>query len=221
MLALRQLKEGAVKGGRRSLILWAVATGLLILWGAPGQGASDGKECAAIKDDGKRLECYDLLFRSTVTVEPSDPESRWRVKTETSKIDDSKNVFMSLEAKDPHRNRFGEAEHPTLLIACRENVTNLWIWFAGEFMSDLQGRGRVTYRIDKQEARSRSFRESNDHVALGLWSGGAAIPFIKEMFGASWLFVRAVPFSESAVTAEFPIAGIEEAITPLREACHW
>lgn len=106
-------------------------------------------------------------------------------------------------------------------MACRENETNLWIRFGECFMSSIQGKGRVTYRLDSEQAATRNFRESNNNMALGLWSGGTAIPFIKNMIGHDQMIVRATPFSDSTVTGEYNIAGLEEAVKPLREACNW
>jgi type VI secretion system protein VasI len=58
-------------------------------------------------------------------------------------------------------------------------------------------------------------------MALGLWNGNAAIPFIKKMMEHEKMVIRATPFSDSAVTAEYRISGLEEAIKPLRDACKW
>jgi len=88
-------------------------------------------------------------------------------------------------------------------------------------MSDLEGRGTVTYRIDTAKAQKKEFTESTDHEALGLWNGGSAIPWIKAMFGGARMYVEATPFSESAVSDFMPISGLEEAIKPLRESCGW
>lgn len=88
-------------------------------------------------------------------------------------------------------------------------------------MSDYGSKGEITNRLDKEDAKSRDFTESNDNEALGLWHGGVAIPFVKELFGHDTLLVRATPYSESAVTMEFDISGTEVAATPLREACNW
>jgi len=107
-----------------------------------------------------------------------------------------------------------------LYIQCRENTTLLYITFNGHFMSDY-ANGRITYRLDSDKARTRSMQESSENMALGLWRGGASIPFIKGMFGHEKFLVRATPHSESQVTATFPIVGLEAAIEPLRKACHW
>jgi len=178
-----------------------------------------GTACALITDDGARLECYDLIFRKTSTAVPSN--SQWDVTEEVSKIDDSKNVFMSVKSLEPNYNRFGAPETVELSIACRERKTNLWIYFGGEFMSDLDGGGEVTYRIDKSKAKKRDFSVSNDHTALGLWSGGESIAFIKELMLGEHVVIRALPMSESAVQVEFDVAGLATAIQPLRAACGW
>ncbi|RYF35466.1 MAG: hypothetical protein EOO38_28875 [Cytophagaceae bacterium] len=88
-------------------------------------------------------------------------------------------------------------------------------------MSSLQGAGRVTFRVDNQKAETKNFEESNDHEALGLWSGGSSIPWIKSLFGGDRMYVEATPYSESRISDFFPIAGLEESVTPLREACGW
>ncbi len=181
--------------------------------------ANEPSDCADIDKDARRLECYDLLFRKSV--DRSQEASRWNVQVEQSKIDDSRNVFLYVDSLEPIRNQFGQASNGNLVISCRENETSLWFKFGGHFMSDLEEGGRITYRVDKQVAKSKSFTESTNYEALGLWSGGVALPFIKELFGANVLLVRATPYSESPVTMEFPISGLEGAIDPLREACHW
>jgi type VI secretion system protein VasI len=87
-------------------------------------------------------------------------------------------------------------------------------------MSDHQ-HGKVIYRLDEKPAGEKNMRESTDHKALGLWNGGASIPFIKQMFSHEKLLIRATPHSESPVTATFAISGLENAIKPLRENCGW
>lgn len=181
---------------------------------------AEAKKCASIKDDGKRLECFDLLFKKTSAAPLSSP-GKWVVRKEVSKLDDTSNVFMYLSSKKQHRNKYGTLKNLHISIACREKKTNLWIWFAGEFMTSIQGKGAVTYRVDRRKAKKRYFQESNDHSSLGLWSGSRSIAFIKELFDGNLLLVRATPLSESTVTAEFEIAGLKKAIEPLRKACKW
>jgi type VI secretion system protein VasI len=194
---------------------------LLNLVGVGQSNAQSGPACAKIANSDQRLECYDLVFRKTTVSGNSVGNGKWNVREDVSKIDDTKNVFLTLVSEDKHSSRYGEPKNSYLVIACRENTTSMYVTFADEFMSDNAGGGVVTYRIDKDAAAKKSFSESNDNSALGLWNGQSAIPFIKKIMGSETLLLRAVPFNESAVTATFDTRGLEEAATSLREACNW
>jgi type VI secretion system protein VasI len=87
-------------------------------------------------------------------------------------------------------------------------------------MADSGGYDRVTTRIDDLRAETRSWVESTNNEALGLWRG-SGISFIRSMFGHDVLLVQATPFNDNTIIIEFPITGVEDAIKPLREACHW
>lgn len=145
----------------------------------------------------------------------------WRTASQKSKLDDSTNVWVTLESNDNVSGRFVSSAPAELTIRCMENKTSVFFQFADHFLADIQGYGDITYRIDSKAARKRSFSESTDNEALGLWSGGGAIPFAKELFGGETMFVRAVPFNESPIDAEFNIEGLANAIGPLRKACGW
>lgn len=79
----------------------------------------------------------------------------------------------------------------------------------------------MTYRLDKEKAKTIPMEVSNGHKAIGLWSGSKSIPLIKEMFGHDKMIVQITPYQKGPVTMEFTIKGLEEAIKPLREACGW
>jgi type VI secretion system protein VasI len=116
--------------------------------------------------------------------------------------------------------RFGGEQKADLWITCREEQTSIFLTFGNLFLADNGSYGDVTLRIDKQKARVISMNESTNNQALGLWRGTGG-KLIKSMFGATSLFVQVTPFNESAVTAEFNIAELEQAIAPLRKACKW
>lgn len=178
------------------------------------------KACARIKNDAKRLECFDLIFRKSSETKKLE-KSEWVVREEKSKIDDSTNVFVTLDSTQPVRNQYGELNKVKIAIYCRENKTNFVIIFGDYFMFDNGDYGKVIFRVDKKPATRKRLTASTDHEALGLWNGASAIAFIKTLFGGSTLFVRATPFTESSVSAEFDITGLQEAIIPLRRACGW
>lgn len=198
-----------------------IAAATLCLVGQPAAAETGIARCLTIGNSLDRLACYDQEAGYGPEVrEEAIGTGDWRVRSETSKIDDTTNVWVSLLSEDQTSCPYKSGNH-SIHMACRENSTNLWIHFGDCFMSSIQGKGRVTYRLDSDKAQTQNFRESNNNMALGLWSGGQAIPFIKKMMGHDRLIVRATPFSDSTVTAEYRISGLEEAVRPLREACNW
>lgn len=183
--------------------------------------SADVSDCLGIDASLERLACYDNeAGYPPIANETLPGKGDWIVKAEISKMDDSKNVWLSLESYDYTSCPYKNGEH-SIHIACRENKTNIWLYFGGCFMSSIQGKGKITYRLDSEDAKRKNFRESNNNMALGLWSGGEAITFIKQMLDRDRLIVRATPFSDSTVTAEYNISGLKDAIAPLREACKW
>jgi type VI secretion system protein VasI len=180
--------------------------------------AQDPRACAALSDDKTRLECYDLIHRKTANVTSA---SKWQVVEEKSRLDDSREVALSVTSAAPIRGKYGQDKYGTLVIICRERATHIYFVFGDHFMSSLGSAGKVSTRVNTNTPKTLPMRESNDHGALGLWEKSSAVPFIKDLFGGKSLYVRAVPYNESAIEMDFPIAGIEEAIKPLREACKW
>lgn len=145
----------------------------------------------------------------------------WTTTAGKSEIDDSPTVFLRAVASSDVPARFGGRTKPVLVLRCLENTTSAYIRFDGLFMSDIDSYGRVTFRVDKNKATTNRLRVSTDNEALGLWSGGQSIPFIKSLFGGERLVVRATPYGESTITFEIPISGLSDEVKPLRQACNW
>ena len=183
----------------------------------------DGEQCAKENDDSKRLLCYDLIFKKSVETisTPSSDTGEWKVEKEISKIDDSQNVFLQLYSTDTFQERYKQSARVSLNLQCRENTTFAYFVFGGAFMSDHNGGGNVTMRIDKNKAITRSLRQSSDHRALGYWRGGTSIPFIKSLLDGKQLLLRFAPYNESHFTVTFPISGLREAVKPVADACNW
>lgn len=183
-------------------------------------------ECAAEPNLGLRVACYDLLA-TTLGTPPNRapavalPTTHWIVRSERSRIDDSTNVWVAVRSSERYADRFGNFHQPTLYIRCMEDTTAIILDMDSEFMSDTRDFGTVIFRIDDQPATSIGMIASTDHMALGIWNGGTSIPWVRRLFGGHELVVRATPFNESTREFSFQIAGLEEAIVPLRTACHW
>ncbi len=157
--------------------------GLLIgILVAQARAQDDPKICAAISNDAKRLECFDLIFKKSSVTTPV-PKSDWIITQEKSKIDDTTNVSITVTSMQPITNQYGQQTNLDMYILCREKKTDFYIVFGGYFMASIENYGKVTFRLDKRPAFQQLMVESTDHKALGLWGGASAIPFIKGLAG--------------------------------------
>lgn len=202
-------------------ILRPAAIGALLITAAsPALSAQDVSHCVPIQDPEERLNCFDDAFVETTEV-PASEESPWEFSSDTSALDDSTNVYLSTPSLEPVADRYGQTVYPQLWVRCLENTTSVFINFGGLHMTDHQSYGMVSYRVDDRTASKIPMDASTNNMALGLWRGGNAIKFIKTIMDGDQLFVRATPYSSSPVEVEFAVAGLDEKIGPLREACHW
>ncbi|WP_413872290.1 type VI secretion system-associated protein TagO [Albidovulum sp.] len=152
---------------------------------------------------------------------PAGGTGRWVVSEDKSAFDDSRTVVLSVESDDDIRGQFGPPGPASLYLRCMENTTVVYLVLNDLFLSDIQGFGKVEYRIDDGKAASVSMAASTDNKALGLWSGGSSIPFIEKLIRGERVVFRATPFNESPVEFTVDLTGLETAVVPLREACSW
>jgi len=188
-----------------------------------GEVDRDLAACAAKINAAERLSCYDDLAKTRNVASPEIETAKngdWNVQTETSKVDDSKNVYLRVDSIDTFRDRYGNSKSATFFITCQEHSTQTFFVLGGMFLADTGGFGDVTVRIDRNKAQTMSLTESTDNQALGIWRG-AGVPFIKSLIGKTRLLLVATPYNESSITVEFNITGLGEALQPLREACSW
>lgn len=182
----------------------------------------DLARCAQVANAVQRLECYDGLAKKAGVDRPAVETSNhgaWKVSTETSKIDDSKNVYLGLDSNEPIVDRFGRADHrATIIIRCKEGTTAFYVVWGRTFIGS--DKTRVTYRLDRDKAEILGVDISSDHYATGLFNS-ASIPFIRRMFGREQLLMQVQPYSESPITVTFNIGGLQDAIKPLVQACKW
>ena len=139
--------------------------------------------CHRMVSDEYRLKCYDSATEFGKKNEANaiaQNTGKWLVRKETSDIDDSQNVFMTISSNEKVLGPFSNGSAPAqILIRCMENTTSVVLIMNDHFLSDIQGYGAVTYRLDEKKAANKRLQVSTDNKALGLWNGGSAIPFSK------------------------------------------
>ena len=182
--------------------------------------------CAIIDADQDRLSCYDKVSGRTpvkVPVAETNLTGNWYTQINKSKFEDTTDVTLSILSKGVVScTRYGSSDYVSLVLRCHENTTALYLKTQDCFLaSGVSGYGQVDARLDGDKSSTLHMVESTDNRSLGLWRGSNSIPYIKKMFDKETLLVRFTPYNESPVTAEFNIAGVEEAVKPLRNACSW
>lgn len=184
------------------------------------------EQCVALEDDALRLECYDAASGYTPSEKDSqsapDGFGNWLFEEEVNAMTDDRDVFFSVNSSNEVRHEYSYQRgigKATLIVRCRENSTALILVMDGKHMSDYQF-GKVEYRLDGGDMKSRNWSESSDNKALGLWRG-TGIPVLKDWVGGQKLIVRAAAYNESAQTMEFDIAGIDAVVEEIRGECGW
>jgi type VI secretion system protein VasI len=135
---------------------------------------------------------------------------------------DQESIFLSVESNEEVQcQKFGPPSTVHLVARCLENRTSLYITGDCHVASGFYGYGKVTVRLDDGKPFNRNMDASTDNQALGLWSGGEAIPLLKQMLGKERMIARFTPFSSDPVEPSFDISGLDAVISTLREACGW
>jgi type VI secretion system protein VasI len=150
---------------------------------------------------------------STATV------SKWRVNRETSRIDDSTNVVLSLNAESSISGWPGKNSTPSLILRCKEKKTEAYIVTGMSPQVEYGTDGAtVTLRFDKEKATKYHTSKSTDGEALFF---GQSVGLIKNMLGHTTLLFEFVPFNSSPAMTTFDLRGLADAVKPLKEICKW
>lgn len=184
--------------------------------------ARDLAKCSADRNNVTRLACSDALAPKAAAEDPaksSSSISKWKVQTETSKIDDSKNVFITLDAETAIQGWPSKRFLPELHIRCKENRTEAYV-ITGMSPNVEYGvdTATVTLRLDKQPAFKIAASKSTDGEALFLPN---AIGLAKRIAGAETMLFQFIPFNSSGQMTTFDVRGLPEALNAVREACKW
>lgn len=153
--------------------------------------------------------------------QPVPDKGKWQVTEDKSQLDDSATVVLTLASDNTIQGQFGSPGPATLLLRCKENTTSVFLVLNDQFLSDIQGFGTVDYRIDSGKSGKVRMQSSTDNKALGLWSGGTAIPFATKLLKGAKIVLRATPFNESPQEVTFDLTGLPTAVEPLRKSCKW
>ena len=188
---------------------WTLLT-LAMLLPLSAWGQSDA-DCTAIEDRARQIDCYSDL-------------GDWTFESHRLSFDDPVSIFMSVFSDDFVRLRSGGAKAAVITIGCVDSVLSIYVDILGVRFEGSHRR-ELKYRVNRRRAGTwYAMPGAGSNEGLGLWRSHRSIPAISELFGGDVLQIR-LPrsplFRENRAKIRFNIAGLEEQIVPLREACNW
>ena len=196
---LGRRKPGARSGHDRDdalKLLPVLALLLPLLSATPTLAQQGGAICAGIANDPERLACYDAIFRAA----PTNPAN---------------SVAFNSEQLIPAR---PSGRQPAVMtVACVSDELSVKFAFAGNTMSAIGNDAGITLQLDLQAARSRTLPTADNNTALIINRDAAA--FLDSLQGATNLTVRVTPVSSRSLSVRFKLAGVDEAVAPVRAAC--
>ena len=210
ILSIVAMSQKRVAGGLVMLLLTLIMPPVLFF----GLAATRGKP--AMDEISKALDeaSADIDRSFGVTSPPSSPTTPadspgWKLRTDTSPIDDSKSYFLSRDAEEPIGSGFMRST-PTLIIRHKEGDLEVYITFGKYLGSD---KSTVTVRLGSSPATQSEWGLSTDGRAI--FYPGDDASFVRQLMANDRLVVRLTPFGESPVTATFILDGLREAIQPM------
>lgn len=181
------------------------------------------EDCGRLVLDRDRLACYDRVAgRDGASGLAGAPAGQWNFKAEPSQFTADTNVYLSVESADISVCGRNRDDKVVFWIRCREDTTTVMFQTSCHMTSgEFHDYGDVHYQLDGGPADLIRMTKSRDSYALGLWRGEESIPFVRHLLGADVLSVRMKSLDSGSFTVTFPISGLDDAIVPLRQACHW
>ena len=181
---------------------------------AAGAKAQDAlKPCRQIKDDGKRLKCYDSLDRSSSSVRERLGQSRpggataWIITDEKSPLDDSPLVSAALPSSD---------DRSHLLMRCKDRKSQIAVSSTG--FINCGPNVRVIYRMNQEQPVETPWRS---HQSCYLALAPTPIPFIGALADHGKVFVRMYDNHDAPYDALFSLGNVSKIRSRLAEACEW
>lgn len=129
----------------------------------------------------------------------------WRTSTETDKMENTTNVYLS---------KFAESSRGGMLtIRCVRRKTELLV-----ATDDILDSGNVRIKFDDEKPQRQVWNESSNHTAL---FSPAPIALARQLTKADSFLVEYSPFQARPITLEFKVNGLVEKLSAVAEACEW
>ena len=191
------------------------------VWGRDAELEDAILACAAKKEASEKMKCYEVLaeslrhVREKMAAEGFKEMGNWLTATQQDKVNDSKMFIAFVQANETLKTSAGE-KRPNLYLRCVNDVTDAFV--SWERPVPAEDGIEVEYRVDEAKP------------AKELWMGGKngqstfvarPVLFVKRLVGSGKLAMSVQPKGETRTLISFDLAGVDNVIAELRNACHW
>jgi type VI secretion system protein VasI len=144
---------------------------------------------------------------------------QWIVSEESSDMDDSKSVTLSLAAENEVRGWLA-TERPHLVIRCEENKTEVYVrtGMAAQPEYGRYSEARVEIRMDSGSVRKQWWSEATNNEAL---FAPQPVALAKQLAAARQFRFRFSAFNAGLRTATFDLTGLSEVLPKVSSECGW
>jgi hypothetical protein len=153
----------------------------------------------------------------------SVPQDKWVVKEETSPMDSSKTVILTLNAENTIPSVTGDRK-PSLIIRCKEGKTDTYVstGVAASVEEDIDGGPsddhHIRLRFDENPPITDRWVEATNHGGLFATDGISAA---KQIAGAQKLTFEFTPFDANPATIQFDLKSLSSHLQMVADACKW
>lgn len=176
---------------------------------------TDLSRCRGVADDKRRLTCFDQLAGN---LRPDVPG--WVYADTGSAFDTSRKLAVTRRADATSLSRTNSRSAAELSIACDAGVPKLSVSYP-DLVANSTGTTQISYRFDDGTFATEQWSGSGDLKSYGLWTRETMLPFLEKLLSAQTLSIKSEAWSFSPTQATFSLAGLADAIKPVREACNW
>lgn len=146
------------------------------------------------------------------------PSDAWQVSEQTSPMDGSQTVSLSLLSEDQIQGWL-ESEHPALVIRCEEKKTEVYV-VTGTAASVEYGADTHTVRLRFDEEKPITQHWSASTASKALFAPNS-ITLVKRLSNHNKFTFEFTPFQANPAIAVFELDGINKHVGKVKKACGW
>jgi len=125
-----------------------------------------------------------------------------------------KNIYLASLIASSEKNQWGR--DVVLFVRCSNGKTEMFInWGLLVGFFDEQ---KVTYRVDKENAKSTNWVLSTDKHGTFLSN---PMPVLRRLYCSNSFVANTTPLNSNPITAIFNTEGADQALADIRKACNW